>query len=82
MSFAQTLAILATVLWSVILQAQPVNLSIADKTATAKPYRIQTSGRQITIKSNKDIKRIKMSIVPVTVFASRYGKRSSFFVYN
>jgi hypothetical protein len=58
MSFAQTLAILATVLWSVILQAQPVNLSIADKTATAKPYRIQTSGRQITIKSNKDIKSV------------------------
>ena len=57
MSFVQTMVILAISCASVVVQAQPVNLSISEK-SPAKPYRIQTSGKQITIKSSKDINSI------------------------
>ncbi|RYG41448.1 MAG: hypothetical protein EOO01_25130 [Chitinophagaceae bacterium] len=57
MAFAHTMAILAISLLSVAVQAQPVNVSTSKQNA-AKPYRIQTSGKQITIKSTKDIKSI------------------------
>jgi hypothetical protein len=57
MSFAQTMATIAVAFLSLTVQAQPVNIAISEKPA-AKPYRIQTSGKQITIKSTKDIKSI------------------------
>ena len=54
------MAILAMLLLSVLAQAQPIETPTSSReTGTfSKPYRIQTSGRQVTIKSNKDIKSI------------------------
>lgn len=59
-AFRQTMAILAIMFLSVLTHAQPVNVSTSTKETDkfSKPYRIQTSGKQITIKSNKDIKSI------------------------
>ncbi len=41
-----------------VSQAQPVNESLAKK--EAKPYKILTSGKQITIKSTRDIKNVML----------------------
>jgi hypothetical protein len=59
-AFRQTMAILAVTLLSVLAKAQPVNVSISSRETEkfSKPYRIQTSGKQVTIKSTKDIKSI------------------------
>ncbi|MCG2617867.1 hypothetical protein LZZ85_26435 [Terrimonas sp. NA20] len=52
------LPIAALLLSAVAIEAQPVLAAATEKNKPAKPYRILTSGRQITIKSNKDIKSI------------------------
>ena len=41
-----------------VIQAQPVLAAAKGTEAPAKPYRIQTSGKQITIKSTRDIKNV------------------------
>ena len=41
-----------------VSQAQPVNETFAKK--EVKPYKILTSGRQITIKSTRDIKNVML----------------------
>jgi hypothetical protein len=58
--FRKIMALLTIGSLSFFAQAQPAG-KVAEKTATAttnKPYRILTSGKQVTIKSNKDIKNI------------------------
>ncbi|MGZ8509522.1 MAG: hypothetical protein ACXWWD_06680 [Chitinophagaceae bacterium] len=60
MAFRHFMATIAITFLSIFTQAQPVNTSVAFKETekTIKPYRIHTSGRQVTIKSTKDIKSI------------------------
>lgn len=43
---------------ALIIEAQPVLAAATEANKPAKPYRIQTSGKQITIKSTKDIKTV------------------------
>lgn len=50
--------IAALLLSAVAIEAQPVLAAATEKNKPAKPYRILTSGKQITIKSNKEIKNI------------------------
>ena len=45
-------------LLSVFTYAQPVPASPGENSGTNKPYKILTSGKQITVKSSKDIKSI------------------------
>ena len=47
--------IIAVALTSILAQGQPIS---AKTTETSKPYKILTSGKQITIKSTKDIKNV------------------------
>lgn len=56
----QTLAIIAITFLSMLTQAQPISSSdpVKGSERSIKPYRIQTSGKQITIKSTKDIKSV------------------------
>lgn len=60
MAFRQTMAILAVTFLSVLVQAQPDNWPgrTTETEKPGKPYRILTSGKQITVKSNKDIKSV------------------------
>lgn len=60
MAFRKTMAVLAITFLSVLTQAQPVNSSenVKGSEKSIKPYRIHTSGKQITIKSIKDIKSV------------------------
>lgn len=46
------------ILSTVAIQAQPVVVSNTETNRPAKPYRILTSGKQITIKSTKDIRNV------------------------
>ena len=59
-AFGQFMAIIAITCLSLITQAQPAGTSAPFKETekSSKPYRILTSGKQITIKSTKDIKSI------------------------
>jgi hypothetical protein len=50
--------LLALMLSAAAIEAQPVLAANTESNKPAKPYRIQTSGRQITIKSTRDIKSI------------------------
>ncbi|MBO9659259.1 MAG: hypothetical protein J7527_10585 [Chitinophagaceae bacterium] len=52
------LPIAVLLLSAVAIEAQPVLAAATEKNKPAKPYRILTSGKQITIKSSKDIKSI------------------------
>jgi hypothetical protein len=55
----QYLAIIAIACLMLPVQAQPVlNRSVNENLKEAKPYRILTSGKSITVKSTKDIKSI------------------------
>jgi hypothetical protein len=60
MAFRQVMAIIAITFLSILTQAQPANNSGAAKETEkiSKPYRVLTSGKQVTIKSAKDIKSI------------------------
>ena len=60
MAFRQTVAILVITCLSILTQAQPAGTSapVKETEKISKPYRIQTSGKQITIKSTKDIKSV------------------------
>ena len=60
MALRQTMAIIAITFLSLLTQAQPVNSSdnVKGTEKSIKPYRIHTSGKQITIKSTKDIKSV------------------------
>ena len=60
MAFRQVVAILAITFLSILTQAQPANTSVSVKEIEkiSKPYRIHTSGKQVTIKSTKDIKSV------------------------
>ena len=49
------MAIIAIAFLSIISQAQPAPIN---KNAAGKPYKILTSGKQITVKSSKTIKSI------------------------
>jgi hypothetical protein len=51
-------AIVSLSVMVVTLQAQPVNSELVKK--EAKPYKLLTSGRQITIKSTKEIKHVML----------------------
>ena len=56
----QTMAIIAITFLSVLTQAQPISGSdpLNGSERSIKPYRIHTSGKQITIKSTRDIKSV------------------------
>lgn len=62
MALRQTMAILAVIFLSVLVQAQPQPGKVPGRTTdterSVKPYRILTSGKQITVKSDMDIKSI------------------------
>lgn len=60
MALRQAMAIIAITFLSIITQAQPpgIDNSVKEIEKSSKPYRILTSGKQITIKSEKDIKSI------------------------
>lgn len=57
-SISRLLAVIPLSLFVVASQAQPVNEMSVKK--EAKPYKVLTSGRQITIKSTKDIGHIML----------------------
>ena len=50
--------LIALILSTLAIEAQPVLAAATEANKPAKPYRIQTSGRQITIKSTKEIKTV------------------------
>jgi hypothetical protein len=50
--------LIAVICLSVFSYAQPVTVNENEITKTNKPYKILTSGKQITVKSTKDIKSI------------------------
>jgi len=52
------LAVVSFTLTVSVLQAQPLGEEPAKK--EAKPYKVLTSGKQITIKSNKEIKHVML----------------------
>ncbi|MET0463683.1 MAG: hypothetical protein ABW007_11030 [Chitinophagaceae bacterium] len=52
------LPVVALLLSALAIEAQPILAATTEKSKPAKPYRILTSGKQITIKSNKDIRNI------------------------
>ena len=54
LSFSKCLLTFSIVAFCILAHAQPVQAT----TPPAKPYKILTSGRQITVKSNKDIKAV------------------------
>lgn len=58
--FRHILPLAALLLSTLIIEAeaQPAIAASADSAKPAKPYRILTSGKQITIKSTKDIKSV------------------------
>ena len=60
MALRQTMAIIAITFLSILAQAQPSSIdnSVKETEKFSKPYRIHTSGKQVTIKSTKDIKSI------------------------
>ena len=57
-SIPRLLAVVSLSLCMAAAQAQPLNDDPAK--AEAKPYKILTSGKQVTIKSTKDIKHIML----------------------
>jgi len=50
--------LIALLFSTLMMEAQPAFTAAAEINNPAKPYRIQTSGKQITIKSTKDIKTV------------------------
>jgi len=60
MAFRPLMAIIAVTCLSILTQAQPVNssASVKENTEISKPYRIHTTGKQVTIKSTMNIKSI------------------------
>jgi hypothetical protein len=58
--FRHILPLAAIILSTLIIEAeaQPAIAASTDSAKPAKPYRILTSGKQITIKSTKDIKSV------------------------
>lgn len=60
MFLRQTVAVIAITFLSILTQAQPsgIDKSVKEIEKSSKPYRILTSGKQVTIKSEKDIKSI------------------------
>lgn len=56
----QLMAIIAITCLSTLTQAQPVSSSdsVKEIAEASKPYRIHTTGKQVTIKSTKNIKGI------------------------
>ena len=52
------LIIVSIAVFTPLSQAQPVTNDVKEKSIPAKPYRILTSGKSITIKSTKDIRSI------------------------
>ena len=58
-TFRQLMAIIAIATLSLAsLEAQPAPVLVKETVKVAKPYRILTSGKQVTIKSSKDIKSV------------------------
>ena len=57
-SFKRLMAILSLSVCMLSLQAQPVASNTISK--ESKPYKVLTSGKQITIKSSKDIKSVML----------------------
>ena len=58
LSVRRLMTIFVITLLCVSTYAQPIAISPADNARINKPYKILTSGKQITIKSTKDIKSI------------------------
>jgi hypothetical protein len=54
----QIMPIAAIILSTFVIEAQPAIAATTESAKPAKPYRILTSGKQITIKSTKDIKSV------------------------
>ena len=57
-TISRLLAVVSLSLFAVVSQAQPVNDPFVKK--EAKPYKVLTSGKQITIKSTKDISHVML----------------------
>ena len=60
MAFRQVMAIIAMTCLSILTQAQTTGNSgpVSQTEEIAKPYRIQTAGKQVTIKCTRDIKSV------------------------
>lgn len=60
LAFRQFIAMIAITCLSLLAQAQPRDSSdpVKETEKISKPYRIHTSGKQVTIKSTKDIKSV------------------------
>ena len=58
LSIRKFMAMIAITFLSIASQAQPVQTMAGKNTDTSKPYKILTSGKQITVKSTKIIKSI------------------------
>jgi hypothetical protein len=58
LSIRRLMAIIAITLISTLSRAQPVNTDESEKAKSNKPYKILTSGKQVTVKSTKAIKNI------------------------
>ena len=60
MFLRQTMAVIAITFLSILTHAQSsgIDKSVKEIEKSSKPYRIHTSGKEITIKSTKDIKSI------------------------
>ena len=54
----QIMPIVAIILSTFVIEAQPALAAATEYAKPAKPYRILTSGKQITIKSTKDIRSV------------------------
>jgi hypothetical protein len=58
LSIRGLMTVIAVFSLSVFSQAQPAPINEGESARTNKPYKILTSGKQITVKSTKDIKNI------------------------
>jgi hypothetical protein len=74
------MAILSLSVIVIAAQAQPANSESAKK--EIKPYKIFTSGKQITIKSNRNIKQIMLWTTSGYRVVEQKEINNSFFVLN
>jgi hypothetical protein len=58
LSIRRLMAIIAITLISISSQAQSIKTAVSENVKSNKPYKILTSGKQVTVKSSKTIKSI------------------------
>ena len=58
LSVRRLVAIMSITLLSIFGYAQPINLGPYETAKVEKPYKLMTSGKQVTVKSTKSIKSV------------------------